>query len=83
LTAILSRRGAETQRENIFLPQSPQKCAKLKTIIKLFFALFAFFAAKDILKFSPRLCVSAVDHPPFKRRRALATALPLVPRPYF
>jgi len=37
-----------------FLPQSPLKCAKLKTIIKPFFALFAFFAAKVILKFSLR-----------------------------
>jgi hypothetical protein len=51
---------------------------KIKTIIKLFFALFAFFAAKDILKF---FCVSAVDHPPFKRWGASATALPLVTRP--
>jgi len=46
----------ETQRKNTFLPQSSQKCAKLKTLMKLFFARFAFFAANDISKFSQRHC---------------------------
>jgi len=56
---VIYRRGAETQRKYF----SAAKLAKMrkiyKTKITLFFALFAFFAAKDILKVfsaSPRLC---------------------------
>jgi len=42
---------AETQRKIFFCRKARKNAQNLKTIIKLFFALFAFFAAKDILKF--------------------------------
>jgi hypothetical protein len=43
---FINRRGAETQRKNVFAAKDA-KMRKLKTIIKLFLALFAFFAAID------------------------------------
>jgi hypothetical protein len=42
---------AEAQRKILFCRKARKHAQNLKTIIKLSFALFAFFAVKDILKF--------------------------------
>jgi hypothetical protein len=57
---LLTAEALRRREKILFCRKARKNAQNLKTIIKLFFALFAFFAAKDILKFSLRLRASAV-----------------------
>jgi hypothetical protein len=56
---LYNRRGAEYAEKIFFCRKTRNNTQNLKNKITLFFALFAFFAAKDVLKVvsaSSRLC---------------------------
>jgi len=53
---MLTAEAQSTQRKNIYLPQKTRRSQKKSLIMFFNFAHFAFFAAKLVLKLSPRLC---------------------------